>query len=165
MRAATPVQTTLAIIGICFGMLSLSVFGTADGAWASTGPAMSAGPTPSPYPDPNRRPPGTKPDRPAVPAPLPPLPPPPGDSATDDIAFPHAALMPAPAWMDVPAISQVADVPVATPPPDPALAAAPAAMPTKPAPDLAQSLVYSGALALFIAGSGLIMLGSRRRLW
>jgi hypothetical protein len=31
--------------------------------------------------------------------------------------------------------------------------------------DLAQSLVYSGALALGLAGSGLVLVGFRRQLW
>jgi hypothetical protein len=64
-------------------------------------------------------------------------------------------------WVGVPARSQGLAVDVPTPTP----ADASGTDPSRPHQDLARSLVYSGALALVIAGSGLIMLGSRRRLW
>jgi hypothetical protein len=157
--------TALAIIGTFLSMLLLGLLGAGSSAWAGTRLASPiAIPVPSPYPNPGSEPPTTAtPGPPAVPDPSPPAPPSPG---TSEIAYPRGAVDPVPAWLDIPARSRaVADATTAASTPPRTTATAAGAEVGVPEDDLSRSLVYSGGLALVIAGSGLIMLGSRRRLW
>ncbi len=160
MRA---VRTTLASIGLCLGLVSLSTVTVPVAAWATDGARVIAGPTPSPFPTPGEQTPVLDPARPLVPIPAPLTPPAPSAAANRDVAFPRTA--PMPAWFSVHIRAGVSTTPASLPL-KPARAVADRAADTSATSvDLSRSLVYSGALALFIAGSGLIMLGFRRRLW
>jgi hypothetical protein len=161
-------MTILAMVGAFVSMLVLSVLAAPASVWASAASAYSAsGSTPSPYPDPSvLQPPGNSPGLPSVPVPVPPSPPSVGASTTTGIAYPQAPAAAQPARADVPAWSRIlrATVPP-TGNPQQTVAATRTAPIAAPDLDLGRSLVYSGALALAIAGLGLLMLGSRRRLW
>jgi hypothetical protein len=139
-----------------FGLLTWSIVGTPATAWAASSSSASVATPPSPYPNPaQRRLPASWPPGQSLPAPAPLTPP------TLRVADDQAAK--AVAWFGVPDGSNALTPTMTSAAPHPQ--AARADTPLRPRPDLSRSLVYSGALALVIAGSGLVMLGTRRRLW
>ncbi len=143
---------TLAIVAAVLCVLCTP--GSASAAGPVTA-AVPTGPTPSPSPDPVGRtliraaPSTAVPNSPAVAAPVAPAPP---AKAPDP-----GAVGADPARIDL----TLSDNPGAIAVVRPEVRDVPRAAPD----DLDRSLVYSGALALTIAGSGLMLVGFRRQLW
>ena len=152
-RSMTYVRAwTLAIV--VAGLCVLCTPGSASAA-GSMRAAVPTGPTPSPHPDPAGRvsiqatPSASASHRPAVPSPIAPAPPVKAPGPTT------VGVNPARTDLTLGDNSGVAAVA------RPEVRNLPRAAPA----DLSRSLVYSGALALTIAGSGLILVGFRRQLW
>ncbi|HEY2792711.1 MAG TPA: hypothetical protein VGJ28_10155 [Micromonosporaceae bacterium] len=110
-------------------------------------PMLTVASPPSPHPSPAGRSPMTRPSmsHPVAPAPVPQTPPS-QRALNEDIAAPYVIVLPDTGLQVRPVAKHAA---VRTIAPD----------------QLARSLIYSSALALLIAASGLILIGSRRRLW
>jgi hypothetical protein len=133
----------------------VSALADAAAAAGSTVPSSSmltVSAPPSPHPAPVTGSSVTHPSR-SQPAPIPmPQTPPSRRSMDEDVAYPHAIVLP--------------DANLQVRPEAKHAATSHTAAVRTIAPDqLARSLIYSSALALLIAASGLILIGSRRRLW
>jgi hypothetical protein len=162
-------------VGCCACAIAFIIFailiGAPDATWADGAStvvaARSGAPTPNPDPPARRSPGRTASSRTPVPAPTPQQPPAVRSQAIQRVSGPRA-------WLAVPIVRdlvapgqpvsqfEVGPPPTATSKPPAHAAAAPTSL---SADALEHSLVYSSALALVIAGAGLVMLGSRRRLW
>jgi hypothetical protein len=167
-------------VGSCACAIALIIVailvGAPDAAWAggaSTVVATQSGtPTPNPDPPVQRSPGRTASSRTPVPAPTPQQPPAVRPQAVQRVVTGPRAWLAVPIVRDFIAPGQpvsqleVGPPPTATTKPVTKAPAHAAAAPTSLSADaLEHSLIYSSALALVIAGAGLVMLGSRRRLW